>query len=82
MLTEYINAAMARAEYERLEDGTYFGSLPFWQGIWGNAVTLKDCQKELQEVLEDWIIMALQEGTVIPVIDGLDFSQSQVQEVA
>lgn len=82
MLTDYINAAMSKAEYQLLEDGTYFGSLPFWQGIWSNAATLTECQNELQSVLEDWIIMALEEKTPIPVIDGLDFAKSEVQEVA
>ncbi len=54
MLTDYIQAAMRRAKYEILEDnGTFYGEIPGFQGVWSNAATLEDCRRELQEVLED-----------------------------
>jgi hypothetical protein len=40
MLTKYIEAAMRRAGYEKIEDGTYFGTIPGFQGVWGNAKTV------------------------------------------
>jgi len=68
MLTAYINAAMARARYKIIEDGTYFGEVPGLQGIWANARTLEECRRELQEVLEDWLIVKLGDGDSIPRI--------------
>ena len=50
MLTEYISAAMERAEYERLDDGTHYGEIPGLQGVWANAATTDGCRRELQEV--------------------------------
>ncbi len=54
MLTSYIQAAMHRATYEILsEDGSYYGEIPRFQGVWANAPTLEACREELQSVLED-----------------------------
>ena len=60
MLTDYIQAALRRAKYEILvEDQTYYGSIPGFQGVWANAGTLEVCREELREVLEDWIVLGL-----------------------
>ncbi len=79
MLTDYIRASMARAKYETLPDsGTYYGSIPGFQGVWANAPTLEACRKELQEVLEDWILLALRRTEPLPVIDGIDLNVRDV----
>ncbi len=62
MLTAYISAAMNRARYKIIDDGTYFGEVPGLEGLWANANTLESCRKELQEVLEDWLIVKLRDG--------------------
>jgi predicted RNase H-like HicB family nuclease len=73
MLTDYIDAAMRRAKYEILsDDGTYYGEIPGFQGVWSNADTLEACRDELQEVLEEWIVLRLTERLELPVVDGLD----------
>ena len=74
MLTEYIRAAMQRAEYEQLADGTSFGRVPGFQGIWANAPTLEACREQLQEVLEDWLLVGLRLGHPLPVVDGIDLN--------
>lgn len=72
MLTAYIQAAMRHARYEILEDdGTYYGEILECRGVWASAKTLEDCRRELQEVLEDWIVLGLQLGHTLPEIDGL-----------
>ncbi len=70
MLTEYIAAAMRHAEYERLEDGTYFGRIPGLDGVWANADTLAACETELREVLEEWLVLRLSRQLPIPPMDG------------
>lgn len=69
MLTAYISAAMNRARYKIIDDGTYFGEVPGLQGLWSNAKTLESCRKELQEVLEDWLIVKLRDGDDIMRIE-------------
>ncbi|MCY7284443.1 MAG: type II toxin-antitoxin system HicB family antitoxin [Cyanobacteria bacterium CAN_BIN43] len=82
MLSDYIQAAMKQAQYKILEDGTYFGELPFWRGIWSNAETLEECRIELQDVLEEWILLGLKAGESIPTLGDLDLNQLRSQEVA
>jgi predicted RNase H-like HicB family nuclease len=72
MLTRYIEAAMGKAKYEILEDdGTYYGQIPGFRGVWANARSLEACRAELQEVLEDWILVALRRGKDLPHIKGI-----------
>lgn len=62
---------MRRAHYEILEDdGTYYGEIPGFDGVWANASTLEDCRLELEEVLEGWIVLSLSKNFPIPTIDG------------
>ena len=73
MLTEYIAAAMKRAKYEIIaEDGTYYGEIPDYPGVWANAEALESCRTELQEVLEGWLLLKLRDhDNDIPLIDGI-----------
>ena len=45
MFAEYLRAAMDHAVYEQIEDGTYFGSIPEFQGVWSNAATREAARK-------------------------------------
>ena len=74
MLTEYIRVAMHRAEYEKLEDGTYYGEIRGLQGVYADASTLETCRDQLQEILEDWILLGLRLGHDLPALDGIDLS--------
>ncbi len=74
MLTNYIQAAMHRATYELLEDGTFYGKIPECQGVWANAETLEGCRNELQEVLEGWIILGLRLQHTLPVVNAIDLT--------
>ncbi len=66
MLSGFIEKQLTHAKYKLLEDGTYFGEIPLIQGCWANAMQLEDCRKELQEVLEEWMILKLRSGEDIP----------------
>ena len=79
MLTKYIQAAMERAQYEILpEEGSYFGRIPGFDGVWANAATLEACRQELAEVLEDWLLLGLSQHLPIPVIDEIDLTVRDV----
>ena len=79
MLSEYIRAAMARAEVLPLE-GTneFFGEIPGLQGVWSSEPTPEACRAELRDVLESWLLLRLTRGMPIPVLDGVDLSVSTV----
>ncbi|MCI0535244.1 MAG: hypothetical protein L0Z50_08450 [Verrucomicrobiales bacterium] len=59
MLTEYIAKALENAQLERMEDNRYFGTVPEFQGAWAEGDTAENCRRELAEVLEDWILLAI-----------------------
>jgi len=80
MLTAYINAALRKAHYEILPDGEgYFGTIEDLVGVWAQADTLEACREELREVLEEWIVLGLKMGHVLPALDGITLA---IQEVA
>ncbi len=72
MLTSYIHEAMRLAKYEILEDRTYYGEIPGFQGVWANAESLDACREELQSVLEDWLVVGLRMGHELPVVAGIN----------
>ena len=77
MLTEYVRAAMRRAHYEILEDdGSFYGEIPDFDGVWANADTLEGCREELAEVLEEWIVFSLSRNLPLPTVDGISLEIS------
>lgn len=81
MLMKYINSALRQAKYEIIEDdGTFYGEIPGFQGVWANASTLEDCRDELAEVLEEWIFLHLADNTPLPVVDGIKLAVERVPE--
>ena len=77
MLTEYVHAAMRQATYEILPDGTFYGEIPGFQGVYANETNLETCREQLQEVLEGWIILGLQMGHSLPMVEGIDLTVSE-----
>ncbi len=73
MLSQYLNAAMARAHYELLDGGEgFYGEIPGFQGVLAQADTLEACRGELAGTLEDWLLFRISRQLPIPVVDGLD----------
>lgn len=74
MLTRYIHEAMGKARYKILEDGTYFGEISGFVGVWANERTLEKCREVLQEVLEEWLLLKLRDNDPLPKIGRIDLS--------
>ena len=67
MLSNYINAALRHAHYEILaDDGSYYGEIPNFEGVYANAETLEGCREELAEVLEEWILLRISKSPPLP----------------
>jgi len=79
MLRAYLDAAMARARFERLEgDAGYYGEIPGLDGLWASAPTLDGCRDELASALEDWVMTGLQLGHDLPAVDGLKLNTPRI----
>jgi predicted RNase H-like HicB family nuclease len=57
MLTEYLNAALKKAEYKKIDDGTWYANILGFTGVWANADSVEECRNELLEVLEEWLTL-------------------------
>ena len=78
MLFEYIQGALEKAEYKKLEDGSWFAEIPEFKGVWANSKTVEECRRELVEVLEEWIILKLRDKESIPTIKNIDINIKEV----
>ncbi|MCZ6492080.1 MAG: type II toxin-antitoxin system HicB family antitoxin [Acidobacteria bacterium] len=80
ILSEYLERAIAQAEFDKLEDGTFTGRLPGCKGVIAFGVTLGECASELRSTLEDWVIVGLKLGHPLPVIEGIDLNKEPTHE--
>lgn len=77
MLSEYFRAALGHAQYDRLEDGTWVGTIPGFHGLLGSGDSQESCEKDLASALEDWTLLGLQLGHPLPVVGTLDLNLQQ-----
>ena len=71
MITEYCQKALRKAQYRKLEDGTWFAEIPGFTGVWANGKSVEICRIELIDVLEEWLILKLRDQDTIPQVEGL-----------
>jgi predicted RNase H-like HicB family nuclease len=80
MLTAYIRAAMGKAKYEILPvDGTFYGEIPGFQGVYATAAALEACREELESTLEDWVLFRVSRNLPLPEAGGVKL---EIVEVA
>ncbi len=75
ILSDYVEAAMGLAAYDKLDDGTFSGRIAACKGVIAFGATLRECESELRSTLEDWILVGLKLGHTLPVIAGIDLNQ-------
>ena len=81
MLFEYTQKALERAEYKKLDDGTWFAEIPGFEGVWANATSVEECRRELLEVLEEWLILKIRDRDPIPELEGISLNIKEVSAV-
>ena len=78
MLSEYIQKALEKAQYKKLDDGTWFAEIPDFEGVWANASNVEQCRHELREVLEEWLILKIRDHDPIPKIGRVEIKVKEV----
>ena len=73
MISEYIQAALRRANYER-EDTVFYADVSELPGVLAFGNTLEECRKELIDVIEGWLIVGIRHGDFLPILDGIDLN--------
>lgn len=79
MIFEYCQKVIEKAEYKKLEDGTWFAEIADFKGVWANSQSVEECRKELITVLEEWVVFKLRDKDLIPEVDGLGI---EIKELA
>ena len=70
---------MGKARYEILPDnGTFYGEIPGFDGVYANAETLGACCDELEEVLGGWILLRVSLHYPLPSVDGIELTVGEV----
>jgi len=67
MITEYCQKALKKAQYRKLDDGSWFAEIPGFPGVWANSKSVEGCRLELIDVLEEWLILKLRDRDRIPL---------------
>jgi predicted RNase H-like HicB family nuclease len=75
MLTQYINKAMSKAVYDKLEDDSFSGKILQCPGVIAFGETLYQCQQELRSSLEGWLIVKIRHGDKLPVIGRINLNK-------
>ena len=80
ILSEYLEKALAQAEFDKLEDGTFSGRIPACKGVLAFAPSLKQCASELHSTLEEWLLLGLKLGHSLSIIEGIDLNKEPENE--
>ena len=75
MLIEYIDKAMSKAVYDKLENGSFSGKISQCPGVVAFGETLHQCQRELRSSLEGWLIVKIRHGDKLPVMGRINLNR-------
>jgi predicted RNase H-like HicB family nuclease len=75
MIVKYIDRAMSKAVYDKLDDGSFSGKIPQCPGVIAFGETLYQCEQELKASLEGWLIVKLRHGDKLPVICNISLNK-------
>ncbi len=74
ILSDYLERALALAEYDKLEDASFSGRIPECKGVIAFGSTLRECEIELRSTLEDWVLVGLKLGHDMPLLGNLNLN--------
>jgi predicted RNase H-like HicB family nuclease len=72
---EYMREAMKKAEFEHCEDGSWFASIPDFDGLWAVGPTRESATSELWSTLDGWIDVHIKIArSKPPEVNGISFA--------
>jgi predicted RNase H-like HicB family nuclease len=66
MIRAYVETALRRARYDKLQDGTFCAEVPRRRDVLATDDTLEDCRDQLAEVVEEWVLVRVARGLALP----------------
>lgn len=70
-LSQYVEAALALAEYGRDEDGVVVGEAPGISGFFAQGDSFEEARANMRDVIEGNVMLALQLGLPIAPVAGV-----------
>jgi predicted RNase H-like HicB family nuclease len=71
LITDYIDQALHRANYQKVDEGQFCATVPGLRGVIATGRTLEQCREQLAEVIEEWILVRVAQGLSVPRIGGV-----------
>jgi predicted RNase H-like HicB family nuclease len=66
VISQYVAAALERAHYRIVDDGTFAATVRGLKGVIATGPTLEACRRELAEVIEEWVLVRIARGLEVP----------------
>ncbi len=77
MIRQYVEAALGRARYDKLEDGTFCAEVPRLRGVIATGQTLEECRNQLADVVEEWVLVRVARGLAVPPLGRIEVKVSK-----
>lgn len=75
LVDRYISAALRRSLTEKMEDGTYFATIPALGQVWASGDSVTEADEALREIVSQWIELKIEDqDRDFPVIDTVDLN--------
>lgn len=66
---------MRKARFERIDrKRVYFGRITGFRGVWAQGKTQRECEKNLREVLEEWLLIKIRKHRFVPTAGRYDLN--------
>lgn len=78
-LSQYMEAALKLAQYERDEDALIVATVPEADGFFAQGQTHEEARANLEDVIEGNVLLALQLGWEIPPLPGVTIEERDVE---
>jgi predicted RNase H-like HicB family nuclease len=78
-LSQYLDAALRLAEYERDEDGGIIACVPNASGFFSQGDNFKEARENLCDAIEGNVLLALQLGFPTPAIEGITIEEQVLE---
>ena len=72
MIRDYVERALRKARYDKMDDGTFVAEVAGLRGVLASAKSLERCRETLAEVVEEWVLVRVSRGLKVPSIDGIE----------
>jgi len=72
MIRQYVEEALKRARYDKLDDGIFCAEVSRLRGVLATGETLEECRNQLAEVVEEWVLIRVAKGLAVPPLGKVE----------